>query len=289
MSRPADNLPPTARAIALLVSSTPAVQDAQPGVLHQLLEFSHRYTTQVLTDASVYAEHAGRGGKVEIDDVVLAVQARVGWEFGGRVPKEVRMAQLLNKFEDAQLCSQQYVLSLATQVNATPLPAVPEVFGVRLPQTSDCLTSIDFDLVPNKPPQSVPIYDEEVEEIEESDSSEEEDEDEDEEMEPAPIPKPLGAPSAPVKHPAVDQIMREEAPFPISAIATPSDIEMLGTPGAAAGGHNTDEGSEAGEEEEGLFAGGDDEEEESDGMEEIQPTEATNGVKRKLVEEDDYD
>jgi transcription initiation factor TFIID subunit 9B len=24
-----------------------------------------------------------------MDDVVLAVQARVGWEFGGRVPKEV--------------------------------------------------------------------------------------------------------------------------------------------------------------------------------------------------------
>lgn len=90
MSRLADSLPPTARAIALLVSSTPAVQDAQPGVLHQLLEFAHRYTTQVLSDGSVYAEHAGRSGKVEIDDVVLAVQARVGWEFGGRVPKEVR-------------------------------------------------------------------------------------------------------------------------------------------------------------------------------------------------------
>ncbi|KAG6855018.1 hypothetical protein C0991_005947 [Blastosporella zonata] len=272
MSRPADNLPPTARAIALLVSSTPAVQDAQPGVLHQLLEFSHRYTTQVLSDASVYAEHAGRGGKVEIDDVVLAVQARVGWEFGGRVPKE-------------------YILSLATQVNATPLPAVPEVFGVRLPQTSDCLAAIDFDLVPNKPPQSVPIYDEEIEEIEESESSEEEEEeDEDEEMEAASIPKPSAVPGAPVKHPALDQIMREEAPFPISAIATPSEIEMLGTPGAAAGaGHNIDEGSDAGEEEEGLFAGGDDEEEESDGMEEVQPTEAINGVKRKLVEEDDYD
>jgi transcription initiation factor TFIID subunit 9B len=25
-----------------------------------------------------------------MDDVTLAVQARVGWEFGGRVPKEVR-------------------------------------------------------------------------------------------------------------------------------------------------------------------------------------------------------
>ena len=89
-SAAADNLPSSARAIALLLASTPTVQDAQPGVLHQLLEFSHRYTTQVLSDALVYSEHAGRAGKVDMDDVVLAVQARVGWEFGGRVPKEVR-------------------------------------------------------------------------------------------------------------------------------------------------------------------------------------------------------
>jgi transcription initiation factor TFIID subunit 9B len=89
LSRPADNLPTTSRAIALLLSSAPSVQDAQPAVLHQLLEFAHRYTTQVLTDASIYAEHAGRGGKIDQEDVTLAVQARVGWEFGGRVPKEV--------------------------------------------------------------------------------------------------------------------------------------------------------------------------------------------------------
>jgi len=85
-----ESLPPAARAIALLLASTPTVQDAQPGVLHQLLEFSHRYTAQVLSDSLVYAEHAGRPNKVEMDDVTLAVQARVGWEFGGRVPKEVR-------------------------------------------------------------------------------------------------------------------------------------------------------------------------------------------------------
>ncbi|KLO18074.1 transcription factor TAFII-31, partial [Schizopora paradoxa] len=106
--------PPTARSIALLLASTPTIQDAQPGVLHQLLEFSHRYTSQVLSDALVYAEHAGRAGKIEMEDVVLAIQARVGWEFGGRVPKE-------------------YTLSLAAQTNAIPLPSVPEVFGVRLP------------------------------------------------------------------------------------------------------------------------------------------------------------
>lgn len=92
MSRPnaAENLPPTGRSIALLLASTPTVQDVQPGVIQQLLEFSHRYSTQVLSDALVYAEHAGRSGKLDMDDVILAVQARVGWEFGGRIPKEVR-------------------------------------------------------------------------------------------------------------------------------------------------------------------------------------------------------
>jgi len=84
-----ESLPPAARAIALLLASTPTVQDAQQGVLHQLLEFSHRYTAQALSDALVYAEHAGRPNKVEMDDITLAVQARVGWEFGGRIPKEV--------------------------------------------------------------------------------------------------------------------------------------------------------------------------------------------------------
>ncbi|OBZ76121.1 Lysophospholipid acyltransferase [Grifola frondosa] len=257
----ADALPPTARSIALLLASTPTVQDAHPGVLHQLLEFSHRYTAQVLSDALMYAEHAGRTGKIEMDDVVLAVQARVGWEFGGRVPKE-------------------YIHSLATQTNSVPLPVVPEVFGVRLPNPSDCLTSVNFDLIPTKPPPGVKLYDEEVEEIEESES-----EDEDEDMEPAPIP--LAA--API---SLNQAARS-APVPptvpIGAVQTPSDVDMM-TPAMPV----AEEASDA-EEEDGLFAGGDEEEEESadEPMEEVAATGpstvGTNGVKRKLVEEEDYD
>jgi transcription initiation factor TFIID subunit 9B len=260
MSRlaPADTLPSTARAIALLIASTPTVQDAQPGVLHQLLEFSHRYTSQVLSDAQVYSEHAGRSGKVEMEDVTLAVQARVGWEFGGRIPKE-------------------YTLSLAAQTNATPLPAVPEVFGIRLPPASESLTSVDFDLIPNKPPPGTKLYDEEVEEIEESESEEDEDED----MEPAAIPGPA---------PAREQVVTAGV-GPVSAMQTPSDIDMLGTPARAA-----DEGSDAAEEEDGLFAGGDEEEEEEESGAEDHAlddsritTNGTAGVKRKLVEEEDYD
>jgi transcription initiation factor TFIID subunit 9B len=112
----ADTLPPTARAIALLLASTPTVQDAQPGVLHQLLEFAHRYTTQVLSDAQVYADHAGRAGKIDMDDVVLAVQARVGWEFGGRVPKEVRI----------QHCSRYYWKLIAIFALVHTLIGIPD-------------------------------------------------------------------------------------------------------------------------------------------------------------------
>ena len=69
---------------------------------------------------------------------------------------------------------------------------------------------------------------------------------------------------------------------------TPSDVDML-TPG----GMPAEEGSEV-EEDDGLFAGGDEEEEESgdDAMEDVTasgPGGDANGMKRKLVEEEDYD
>lgn len=272
----ADTLPPTARSIALLLASTPTVQDAQPGVLHQLLEFSHRYTAQVLSDALVYAEHAGRAGKIEMDDIVLAVQARVGWEFGGRIPKEVCVCVSPQNGILVLIRLVQYILSLAAQTNAVPLPSVPEVFGVRLPPMAECLTSIDFDLVPNKPPPGVKLYDEEVEEVEES-------EDEDEDMEPAAISGSFMQSQQPT------QLNTQEAvPAPVGAMHSPQDVGMLSPVVAAA-----EEVSE-GEDAHGLFSGGEEEEEESgdeamDVALALPTSEATAGTKRKLVEEDDYD
>jgi transcription initiation factor TFIID subunit 9B len=108
-------------------------------------------------------------------------------------------------------------------------------------------------------------------------------------MEPTAISQPSG--TTPM---IVDAVVREEAPFPISAIAMPPDIAMMGTPGGGGAGpvHLPDEGSDAAEEEGGLFGGGDDEEEESDAMEEVQTASHGtngNGAERKLVEDEDYD
>jgi transcription initiation factor TFIID subunit 9B len=170
----------------------------------------------------------------------------------------------------------QYILSLASQTNATPLPSVPEVFGVRLPPASETLTAVNFDLVPNKPPPESKLYDEEVEEIEEEDEDDDEelpdgqDDDEDADMEPAAIPYANAAP------------------------ITPTDVDIsAGTPLPVVAAETLDDNSDA-EEADGLFGGeGDDDDDNSgdEAMEEVQTTgdTQTNGVKRKLVEEDDYD
>ncbi len=171
------------------------------------------------------------------------------------------------------------MLSLATQTNSVPLPSVPEVYGVRLPPASECLTAVDFDLVPNKPPPGVKLFDEEIEEVEESESD-------DDDMEPAPLPAPQAQ-----QQPQQYQPQQQQAYIPPIAPAlphTPSDVDML-TPGAVP----AEEGSEA-EEDDGLFAGGDEEEEESadEAMEDVTASggvDAANGMKRKLVEEEDYD
>lgn len=169
------------------------------------------------------------------------------------------------------------MLSLAAQTNAVPLPPVPEVFGVRLPPAQDCLTSVDFELVPKPPPPGVTLYDEEIEEVEES-------EDEDEDMEPTTIPQ---ATSTQHKQQQKDEQPTPQAvPAPVGALQSPSDVDMM-TPVIAA----REEVSE-GEEANGLFSGGEEEEEESgdEAMDVSVPTEeATAGVKRKLVEEEDYD
>ena len=149
-----------------------------------------------------------------------------------------------------------------------------EVFGLRLPPQNERLTAIDFDLLPNRPPPEEKQFDEEIEEIVESAS-----EDEDDDMEPAPIP-----PAAPPSQPHVAAITAAVA-NPVSAVHTPSeDVEMRDTSVAAP--NEVEEGSD---EDDGLFAGGE-ESGADEPMEEVAAAEDhADGLKRKLVEVDDYD
>lgn len=134
-------LPRDARLIALLLAANGA-EDCEEGVVRMLVEFAHRYTSDILTDSLLYAEHAraavaGNNNNSNqqslnpsIDDIRLAVQARTE---SAQVPKE-------------------FLLQLATQVNSVPLPPVPEVYGIRLPPVAQRLTAPNFSIVPRSNP-----------------------------------------------------------------------------------------------------------------------------------------
>jgi len=94
------------------------------------------YVIDVLQDSIVYSEHANRT-EIELEDVRLAIQARVNYSFTPPPTRELTMA-------------------LASDRNKQPLPPIVEKFGVRLPPEKYCLTSINYRPLPKVPSPSFP-------------------------------------------------------------------------------------------------------------------------------------
>ncbi|ORZ00736.1 transcription initiation factor IID, 31kD subunit-domain-containing protein [Syncephalastrum racemosum] len=130
--------PRDARIISLILQSL-GVEQFDPKVVPQLLEFAHRYTTDVIQDALVYAEHANKND-LDLDDIQLAIQGRVNHSFTNPPPKEL-------------------LLELAEEKNKIPLPLIPEKYGIRLPADKHCLTGLNFSILPDAPPPPRPLGD----------------------------------------------------------------------------------------------------------------------------------
>ena len=97
------------------------VEDYEPNVIHQMLEFSYRYLTGVLEDAKVYSEHAQKK-ELDVADVKLAIQNKMDHSFTSPPPRD-------------------FLIEIARKKNAIPLPLIPEKFGPRLPPERYCLTA----------------------------------------------------------------------------------------------------------------------------------------------------
>ncbi|KAJ9124726.1 hypothetical protein QFC24_003094 [Naganishia onofrii] len=163
-------LPNDAKLIALMLAAR-GIQDADERVLHQLLDFAHRYTSDILQDAQSFADHANRPGRVETEDVELAVQARSGWEFTEAAPKD-------------------YLLPIARELNKIPLPTLNAAYShIALPEPHLMLGHPNFTLVPRYPaPESLGLFrtgeegsEDESDEDGDGESEEMDDDDEDEE------------------------------------------------------------------------------------------------------------
>ncbi|WVO18388.1 hypothetical protein L204_106104 [Cryptococcus depauperatus] len=134
MPHTAPTIPRDGRLISLILASK-GIEDVDERVIHQLLDFSRRYTADVLQSAQTLADHAARTGanssKIEKDDIELAIKMRKLYEFFEAPPRD-------------------YLATLAHELNSQPLPILPESFDViRLPPPHQRLTEVNFDIVPD--------------------------------------------------------------------------------------------------------------------------------------------
>eukprot|EP01095_Lingulamoeba_sp_RSL-Kostka_P010469 TRINITY_DN376_c0_g1_i1.p1 TRINITY_DN376_c0_g1~~TRINITY_DN376_c0_g1_i1.p1 ORF type:complete len:146 (+),score=35.49 TRINITY_DN376_c0_g1_i1:213-650(+) len=126
------DVPQDAKTIALILKSM-GIEEYEPRVINQLLDFMHKYTKDIFEDSVLYAEHANRSN-VNLDDIRLSIQSKVDYSFTQPPPREV-------------------LLDLAKKKNKNPLPVInTNKFGIHLPPEKYCLTAQNYQ-VTSEPPK----------------------------------------------------------------------------------------------------------------------------------------
>ncbi|KAK9367169.1 transcription initiation factor IID, 31kD subunit-domain-containing protein [Lipomyces kononenkoae] len=127
--------PRDARLLHLMMASM-GVTSYQDRVPLQIMDFAYRYTSAILEDSLLYADHSRSSNpttataantQITVDDIRLSVAARVNYQFKPVPPKEL-------------------MLELAQERNRRPLPPVGQTYGIRLPPEKYCLTAKDLDI-----------------------------------------------------------------------------------------------------------------------------------------------
>lgn len=100
-----------------------------------LLFFSPGYVQTILSDSLLYASHAQSSSStsvpnISLQDVILAIQSHLSHSM-------------------IQPPSKSTLLNLAGTLNSTPLPPVSDRYGLRLPPREQCLTGVNFNIVPD--------------------------------------------------------------------------------------------------------------------------------------------
>ncbi|CAG0914891.1 unnamed protein product [Notodromas monacha] len=115
--------------IVMTMLKEAGVQEYEPRVVNQLLEFVYKYTTDVLEDARLYSHHA-RKKAVDAEDVKLALRMYLSNTFVCPPPKEL-------------------LVELSKVRNATPLANMKPHCGPRLPPDRYCQFASNYRMVSN--------------------------------------------------------------------------------------------------------------------------------------------
>ncbi|KAK7604635.1 hypothetical protein V9T40_005821 [Parthenolecanium corni] len=105
------------------------INDFDPRVINQLLEFIYWHSTITLDDARVFANHAKKKN-IDVDDVKLAIQMHAEKMSSSEPPRDI-------------------LLELARSKNSTSLAPIKPQSGIRLPPDRYCLTQPNYKLKSN--------------------------------------------------------------------------------------------------------------------------------------------
>jgi len=122
-NQPVKTIPKDALVMAAILKEM-GVNEYEPRIINQMVEFAYRYVTDIVSDARVYMTHANRK-TISIDDIKLSVSQKLDHSFTSPPPRE-------------------FLLDIARTKNSQPLPLIQDRCGLRLPPERYCLTGNNY-------------------------------------------------------------------------------------------------------------------------------------------------
>ncbi|KAH9412230.1 transcription initiation factor TFIID [Ordospora pajunii] len=133
-----ENLAPRDAKVISVILRSLGIEECEPKVIIQLLEFAYKYSTEVLGDALLFSKHANRS-QINSSDVKLALQTKVGKYF---VPPPPR----------------QYLAEIAAMANSKPLSVPDGETLIKVPPLSSALLSLDYEVLDRDSEKKRRIY-----------------------------------------------------------------------------------------------------------------------------------
>lgn len=131
-SAPVKSTPKDAQVMTAILKDM-GVNEYEPRLVNEMLEFTYRYVTDILDDAKVYSNHASKKN-IDVEDVKLAIQCRLDHSFTTPPPRDLLM-------------------DVSRHKNNTSLPLIKPYIGPKLPPDRYCLASANYRLKSLKKPR----------------------------------------------------------------------------------------------------------------------------------------
>lgn len=100
------------------------IDEYEPKIVNQLLEFSYRYITNLLEDAKAFSNHASKKN-IDSEDIKMAIKSKVDYSFTTTPPRDL-------------------LIDISKSKNKNPLPPIKFSAGIRLPPDRFCLHAPNY-------------------------------------------------------------------------------------------------------------------------------------------------